>query len=44
VQVNQRPQRVILVETQGKKLKFGTMIPDEAKGFIAELVRRRIHP
>jgi hypothetical protein len=42
VRVNNQPQRVILVETQGKKLKFGTMIPEEPKTFIAEWVRRRI--
>ena len=36
------PQRLIQVECQGSVLKFGTPIPDEAKDFIAEAVRRTI--
>lgn len=44
VTVNDRPQQLIFVETQGRTLKFGSTIPEAAKVFIAELIRRRIHP
>lgn len=39
---NHRPQSLIQVECQGGTLKFGSPIPDEAKAFIAEAVRRTI--
>ncbi len=42
VQRNGNTQRMIQVETQGEKLKFGTMFPEEVKEFIAETVRRTI--
>jgi hypothetical protein len=42
VRVNNAPQRLIQIETQGQKLKFGTAIPEEAKNFIAEVIRRTI--
>jgi hypothetical protein len=41
-QKNNVPQSMIQVECQGSTLKFGTPIPDEAKDFIAEAVRRTI--
>lgn len=41
-QKNNVPQSLIQVECQGSTLKFGTPIPDEAKDFIAEAVRRTI--
>lgn len=44
VTVNNRPQQLIFVETQGRTLKFGSTIPEAARVFIAELIRRRIHP
>jgi hypothetical protein len=44
VTVNDRPQQLIFVETQGRTLKFGSTIPEAARVFIAELIRRRIHP
>lgn len=44
VQVNHRPQQLILLETGDSTLKFGTPIPNEAKHFIAEAIRREIHP
>jgi hypothetical protein len=44
VTVNERPQQLISVETQGRSLQFGSTIPEEAKVFIAELIQRRIHP
>jgi hypothetical protein len=42
VQVNNAPQRLIRIESGGKTLKFGVMIPDEQKTFIAEAVRRAV--
>ena len=39
VTVNNRPQQLIFVETQGRTLKFGSTIPEAAKIFIAELIR-----
>jgi hypothetical protein len=44
VKVNNQPQRMIIVETHGNKLKFGTPIPEEAKNFIAEIIRRTVRP
>lgn len=41
-QNNNGPQNLIQVECQGNTLKFGTPIPDEAKAFIAEAIRRTI--
>ena len=41
-QKNDVPQHLIQVECQGNTLKFGSPIPDEAKAFIAESVRRMI--
>jgi hypothetical protein len=41
-QKNNVPQSLIQVECQGSTLKFGTPIPDEAKDFIAEALRRTI--
>lgn len=41
-QKNDVPQTLIQVECQGGALKFGSPIPDEAKAFIAEAVRRTI--
>jgi hypothetical protein len=41
-QKNNVPQNLIQVECQGNTLKFGSPIPDEAKVFIAEAVRRTI--
>ena len=41
-QNNSGPQNLIQVECQGNTLKFGTAIPDEAKAFIAEAIRRTI--
>ncbi len=41
-QNNNMPQTLIQVECQGGTLKFGTAIPEEAKNFIAEAVRRTI--
>ena len=41
-QKNNVPQNLIQVECQGSTLKFGSPIPDEAKVFIAEAVRRTI--
>ncbi len=42
MQVNNAPQRLIHVECKGKTLKFGTMIPEMQKNFIAEAVRRAV--
>ena len=41
-QKNNVPQNLIQVECQGNTLKFGSPIPDEAKAFIAEAIRRTI--
>jgi hypothetical protein len=41
-QKNGAPQRVIQVDGQQGTLKFGAMIPDDAKAFIAEALRRTI--
>jgi hypothetical protein len=41
-QKNNVPQNLIQVEYQGNTLKFGSPIPDEAKAFIAEAIRRTI--
>jgi hypothetical protein len=41
-QKNNVPQHLIQVECQGNTLKFGSPIPDEARAFIAEAVRRMI--
>ena len=41
-QKNNVPQNLIQVECQGDTLKFGSPIPDEAKAFIAEAIRRTI--
>ena len=41
-QKNGAPQQVIQVECQGNTLKFGAPIPDEAKAFIAEAIRRTL--
>lgn len=41
-QKNNVPQNLIQVECQGNTLKFGSPIPDEAKAFIAEALRRTI--
>jgi hypothetical protein len=41
-QKNNVPQTLIQVECQGSALKFGSPIPDEAKNFIAEALRRTI--
>jgi hypothetical protein len=40
--VNNVPQRVIQVDCQGRTLKFGVMMSDDAKSFIAEAVRRTL--
>jgi len=40
--VNNVPQSLIQVECQGNILKFGTMLPEEVKNFIAELIRRTL--
>jgi hypothetical protein len=41
-QKNNVPQNLIQVECLGGVLKFGSPIPDEAKEFIAEALRRTI--
>jgi hypothetical protein len=41
-QKNDVPQHLIQVECQGSTLKFGSPIPDEAKAYIAEAIRRTI--
>jgi hypothetical protein len=41
-QRNNVPQHLIQVECQGNTLKFASPIPDEAKAFIAEAVRRTL--
>lgn len=41
-QKNNVPQHLIQVDCQGSSLKFGSSIPDEAKAFIAEAVRRTL--
>ncbi len=41
-QKNNVPQNLIQVECLGNTLKFGSPIPDEAKAFIAEAIRRTI--
>ena len=41
-QRNGAPMRVIQVECQGQTLKFGSALPDEAKAFITEAVRRSL--
>lgn len=40
--VNDVQQRAIQVECQGQTLKFGVMMSDDAKSFIAEAVRRTL--
>lgn len=40
--VNNQPQQLIVVETGGKTLKFGTILSEETKNFIAEFIRREI--
>ena len=42
ITVNNVHQRVIQVECQGQTLKFGAMMSDDAKNFIAEAVRRTL--
>lgn len=42
VRHNNVPQKVIHVECQGNSLKFGAMIPDDRKTFIAEAIRRML--
>ncbi|HEX7260205.1 MAG TPA: hypothetical protein VF258_00160, partial [Luteolibacter sp.] len=39
---NNVQQNLIQVDCQGGTLKFGSPIPDEAKAFIAEAMRRTI--
>jgi hypothetical protein len=39
---NNAPQNQIHVECQGNSLKFGAMIPDDRKTFIAEAIRRML--
>ena len=41
-QTNDVPKSVIQVECQGNILKFGAMLPDEVKSFIAEATRRTL--
>ena len=41
-QKNNVPQELIQVECQGNTLKFASPIPDEAKAFIAESLRRTL--
>jgi len=41
-QRNGAPQQVIQVDCQANTLKFGTGIPDQAKAFIAEVLRRTL--
>jgi len=42
VRVNNVPQEVICLETNGKALKFGSMIRGEAKSYIAAVVRQTV--
>lgn len=42
-QKNNVPQKVIEVECLGNKLRFGSPLPEEAKVFVAETLRRMIH-
>jgi len=42
MRTNNVPQSLIQVECQGNILKFGTMLPEEVKNFIAELIRRNL--
>ena len=39
---NGQVQQAIEVECQGQTLKFGTAIPEAAKTFIAEFIRRSV--
>jgi hypothetical protein len=36
------PQKVIEVDCLGKKLRFGSSLSDDAKVFVAEMLRRMI--
>jgi hypothetical protein len=42
VRHNNVPQKLIHVECQGNSLKFGAIIPEEGKKFIAEAIRRML--
>lgn len=41
-QKNNVPQKIIEVECMGNKLRFGSALPEEAKVFVAETLRRMI--
>jgi hypothetical protein len=42
VRHNNVPQKLIHVECQGNSLKFGAMIPEDRKPFLAEAIRRML--
>ncbi len=42
VRHNNVPQKLIHVECQGNSLKFGAIIPEDSKTFIAEAIRRML--
>jgi hypothetical protein len=42
VRVNNVPQQAICIDTNGKSLKFGTMIPQNPKTYIAAVTRQTV--